>query len=279
MPPLYPKMRERPAEFQINYSSPLWSNLCLAVLGPNGFNNSARVHEASGYRTIGSINTANIWQWIEKINRFALIFPGKSYATFSPANHIPKPGPLTIMCFFSWNAATEQTTFINHYTTNANDGWRILRRQTGNLTYTLGGVGTYEFTEFPISSNDIYFIFARVTGNGGQISMMAARNYNIPTVAAPKTISTMIGAPYQFFLSSNAFQGWLTDVLIWNTILPDSIGYRLADPSNVDLRVDGVPLILPPRRRIWSAIAIEPSHAVLSRRQFGPRVGIRQIQV
>jgi len=253
MPPLYPKMRERPAEFQMNYSSPLWSNLCLAVLGPNGFNNSTRVHEASGYRTIGSINTANIWQWVEKISRFALIFPGSSYVTFSPANHIPKPGPLTIMCFFSWNAATAQTTFINH--SYANDGWRILRRETGNLTYTLGGVGIYEFTEFPISRNDIYFIFARVTGNGGQISMMAARNYSIPTVAASKTISTMIGAPYQFFLSSIFFQGWLTDVLIWNTILPDSIGYRLADPSNVDLRVDGTPLILPPRRRFWPVVS------------------------
>jgi len=44
------------------------------------------------------------------------------------------------------------------------------------------------------------------------------------------------------------------DVMVFNVPLP-AIVWSFADPSNVDLRIDGIPLILPPRRRFWPVVS------------------------
>jgi len=73
----------------------------------------------------------------------------------------------------------------------------------------------------------------------------------------------------------------IADALAWTRMLSEAEIAALADLSNVDLRVGGVPLILPPRRRFWPVAVAEapPAVRIFSRRQFGPRIGTRQVQV
>jgi len=52
------------------------------------------------------------------------------------------------------------------------------------------------------------------------------------------------------------WNGFLTDIMLWSRCLTESEIAALADPSNVDLRVGGVPLILPPRRRFFASVEI-----------------------
>ena len=74
--------------------------------------------------------------------------------------------------------------------------------------------------------------------------------------------------------------GFMADILCFSSKLTQDDAKNLADPSNVDLRVGGVPLILPPRRRVWPVAVAEapPAVQIFSRRQFGPRIGTRQVQ-
>jgi len=51
--------------------------------------------------------------------------------------------------------------------------------------------------------------------------------------------------------------GELSDPCIWRARLGQSELSALADPSNVDLRVGGIPAILPPARRWWPVAVAE----------------------
>ncbi len=78
-----------------------------------------------------------------------------------------------------------------------------------------------------------------------------------------------------FGRDNNSFHGYLTDHALWARILSNNEILALADPSNVDLRVGGVPLILPPRRRIWPVAPVAEA-VFLKRRNLGLRAGSRE---
>jgi len=67
---------------------------------------------------------------------------------------------------------------------------------------------------------------------------------------------------------------WLIDVMYWTRALPDNEVKVVMDPTNVDYRIGGVPLILPPRRQMFPATAAEAA-ALLFRRTLHQRAGSR----
>lgn len=84
---------------------------------------------------------------------------------------------------------------------------------------------------------------------------------------------TMLDFGYGY---NGTFDGFYADAIIWTgrALAPSEIE-QLADPSNVDLRVGGVPLILPPRRRLWP-VAPAAEAVFLKRRNLGLRAGSRE---
>jgi len=60
--------------------------------------------------------------------------------------------------------------------------------------------------------------------------------------------------------ANNSLDGFIADVLVWQGVISLEIMKAVQDPSNVDLRVGGVPLILPPRRRLFTtSVAAGPT--------------------
>ena len=51
------------------------------------------------------------------------------------------------------------------------------------------------------------------------------------------------------------FGGSVVDVIAADAAFSNSEISQMADPFNVDLRIGGIPLILPPRRRYWPVVS------------------------
>jgi hypothetical protein len=67
---------------------------------------------------------------------------------------------------------------------------------------------------------------------------------------------------------------WLTDVMYWTRALSDNEVKAVMDNTNVDYRIGGVPLILPPRRQMFPATTAE-AVTLLFRRNLHQRAGSR----
>lgn len=253
---LYPRMRERPPEFRINYESPLWPGLQFALLGPAGSFVNACAIDMSPYRAVG-IKVAS-WIWVPEVNRLAAWMPTRqNKMKFPNIYYLPQPGPksLAVLAKATINAAR----YLSYQEGAETCGWELWA-YNGYVTYELIGAKRLTLTELPCTPGDVYFLFATLTGNRGQLRVLGSRNYGQPTLASRTLTQDMKPGPNILYCGMRhetltALSGWIIDALIWNTVLPDTVGYELADPSNVDLRVGGVPLILPPRRRYWPVVS------------------------
>jgi len=275
-------MRERPPEFRINYESPLWPGLQFSFLGPNGSFVNGCAAELSPYRAVGSKRAS--WVWVPEISRLAVLMPVWGYyVKFPNVLYLPQPGPKSMCLIGRPNRADPRFVLYSDGTENC--GW-VFWAYNGILRYSFLPVQHHQLTEVPYVQGSTYFVFLTLTGNYGNLRALISKDYAQPVLATRTFATAMKPAPNALHLgmrhaTSHNYEGWLADVLIWNVVLPDTIGYELADPSNVDLRVGNVPLILPPRRRFWPVAVAEapPAVRIFSRRQFGPRIGTRQVQV
>jgi len=261
MPALYPKMRERSPEFRINYESPLWPHLIFSGLGGAGCMGSRVYPDMSPYRRDTRTYGGNSnWIWIPELARYAKRFADESdVAVAYNVYDFPKPGPCTVACWVSSDNVTVHNGIIS-YNDGGNGGWRLTYSPTHYLRYTIGNVADMDFTTLPVAKGEHYFLFLTVTDIPSTIHLLRFKNYSTFETGSV-SISRWNGTPDR--VSVGALRGtvqypligWLADILVWNSLLPQSIGYQLADPSNVDLRVGGVPLILPPRRRFWPVVS------------------------
>jgi hypothetical protein len=79
-----------------------------------------------------------------------------------------------------------------------------------------------------------------------------------------------------FALSENsdaAIDGSIADPMMFERVLSPAEVRAIADPGNTDLRVGGIPLILPKARRLWGVGAVatgwKPAWAVRRQRTIG----------
>lgn len=256
MPPLYPKMRERPLEFRINYGAPLAEGLVFAGLGGHGCVGSmvypdAVVHHNHGY--LVDANAADDWVWIPELKKFALRFyeqnycmaPNRSYLNISHGT----------WCAWAWRDATTASPYP-----------AILckgRVNTQYLLWTEGGTwyarvvinGSKKHCGTPYQNERWTHVLGRHDGTTLWIATDGVQRNSTSAVGSIDvndyglTVGAFIGEPFKW-------RGYLADPMVWNRVLSWAEIAALADPSNVDLRVGGVPLILPPRRRFFASVEI-----------------------
>lgn len=253
MPPLYPRMRERPMEFRINYDAPLAEGLVFAGLGGHGCVGSMVYPDSSLYAnhgTLTNMDAATDWVWDEELGRWVLDFQaGAEYVNL----------PVEILAGLSaWSMSVWAIPLSNAqgYILNAPhaSGNTLLQQRKSKFQAYVGGYATAEiaFQYGPWVNHVITFSGSRF-------------DYYIAGVWQEGRSATWPGAS-AFGLGNRVLsqdRGWIgriCDAAVFNRILTPSEISALADPSNVDLRVGGVPLILPPRRRLFTtAVAAGPT--------------------
>lgn len=253
---LYPKMRERPAEFRINYDAPLAEGLVFAGLGGHGCIGSMVYPDSSLYGNHGKLtnmDAATDWVWVPELGRWGNDFDGAndrisvpsppisnghfSLAAFAFVTNLTRDG--TIWGHRYGSTGTSLLIWFDYATTNT---FRMLidgdRPQTGD-NYGVNGqqwnhvVGVYDGTR------KLYVNGTMGDSDTGTVAFDAGTGWTIGSEGTDRY-----------------FTGMLVDTCIWSRALTPSEISALADPSNVDLRVGGVPLILPPRRRFFASVEI-----------------------
>ena len=112
------------------------------------------------------------------------------------------------------------TRVILSHDSGANNGFRLLIFNE-DLTLTLGGVQTYQFTSLPVPNDEWSFVAVTISGDNGVAT--AYLNENKQSL----NIGTKIGTPDRFIigarsLSQNYFDGFIDEVGIWNVHLNES---------------------------------------------------------
>lgn len=255
---LYPRMRERPPEFRINPGSQLWSGLALAVLGHTP--GSIIVKDSGPIGLVGKLVGTipeDSWRWLEPIKRFGMYFDGvDDYVVFSPTPYWPG-APLSLCAYVT-----------NDYTAN-NAGAAIVYTHMGGLQQSVWGIRYPDGLFLGDSNKQVYLggtfvntirhvasVADATTQYGYSNGVYKGSALNALSFPGPRTYALGLrGASW-----APLWKGLIADVLIFFRIITPSEIAALADPSNVDLRVGGVPLILPPRRRLFTtAVATGPT--------------------
>jgi hypothetical protein len=272
---LYPKMTQRPSDFRLNAASPLYGSLVFAGLGQQP--GTTRYRDASGWANDGTLTNMDPptdWVWDKTLNRFVLDFDGANdYSTRAPG--VVSTEPLSIV---AWAKPTNFAPSVQTIAAIGNNGssgfWRLYLEQTTGQTVaqkqTDAGnphsatAGNATVNAWSHCSAIFLSTTARYAALNGVVWSLDTYNITDPTASFTSVGALRRSSVIHYML------GQLTDVLIvksdWRPYLS-----ALADPTNVDLRVGNVPLILPPARRWWSAAAgpvFKPAWAVQRRRSL-----------
>ena len=303
MPSLYATMRERPENFDLNIDSPLYRGLVFAGLG--SVSKGYRYTDSSLYGNHGTLtgytgagNTPPE-RWSRALGRNVLGFNGSTDYVLSTTlgsfgssqavgggltymawvKYTATTGRLPFFCQSSlWNhgvyfAANTDELFASSGATNKIAFFRILANSTAGPLFattsaisSLNNGGWHHIAAtlgYIPSGQDVTKCAIYVDGVLQGISVSAQSNDWSNYVASNYTYPMTLGArPGSVF-----FSGSMADPMIFSGVLPPWKIAPIADPSNVDLRVGGVPLILPPRRRVFAAAVAGGFQAYWARRQ------------
>ena len=271
MPPLYPKMRERPQEFRINYGAPLAEGLVFAGLGGHGCVGSMVYPDSSLYAnhgTLTNMDAATAFIWDDKLRRLVLTFDRtRSQYVISTYRSV---GVIHSIVFWLWQTETAIAggrskgailwrdgsgigACMSWFQPEMNDDYECYFMNidgTRNSYVSVRGTGTQPRTWH-------HYVFV---ANAGQ----KATNYRDGVYYSgsdygPSTSGTRReGVLWKLGDSQSRtrfMDGFMADILCFSSKLTQDDAKNLADPSNVDLRVGGIPLILPPRRRFWPVVS------------------------
>jgi len=256
MPPLYPKMRERPLEFRINYEAPLAEGLVFAGLGGRGCVGSMVFPDSSLYAnhgTLTNMDAATDWVWIPEIGEFGLEFSGGQRVTTTFYSSLLD---FTASAFFL-ATGRDSTPYDRIYCKNYATGFWMGRVGAANRW----GGGCFNVHDKYVTLTDgIWHHLALVrsgihhwnVGDGGRVVSAIMTNSGAPL----NSDRPLYIGQENYSLNRAYFRGQLARLLLHSRALTPSEIAALADPSNVDLRVGGVPLILPPRRRFFASVEI-----------------------
>jgi len=253
-------MRERPEEFRINYEAPLAEGLVFAGLGGHGCVGSMVYPDSSLYAnhgTLTNMDAATDWVWSPELGRWVLDFDGSNdYVVLPGSLGIIGAGDHTVMALFNLRSGKDKDIIDN---CNGTRGSVLLQvdRDLKLKAHALLSGGVVATGTTTVSYNKWYHGCQRLQGTrllailDGVVDAVR-EGYGAGSGAA-LAHSWMIGARYKPV--GQFWNGQIGDVIAWTHALPLQHIAALADPSNVDLRVGGVPLILPPRRRFWPVVS------------------------
>ena len=135
MPPLYPKMRERPMEFRINYDAPLADGLVFAGLGGHGCVGSMVYPDSSLYAnhgTLTNMDAATDWVWCDELKRFGLYFnnSGNAQVQLSRLPFHTGQGHVSIVTWLRPLGYTSQSAIFGEYKSDWTRNYLYVTRST-----------------------------------------------------------------------------------------------------------------------------------------------------
>lgn len=261
----YPRMKMRPPGFRLNPEWPLYGSIVSAWLPDPNMVGSTDYHDAvgrnpgtlTGYTGAGD-TPADRWKFDPAMNRWVLSCDGTDdYVVCNPVN-VPTGSRFTVMAwakFTTGNAGTAEPICA---------GAAVADSGSFSL-YAYGSASFY----FDIGSTHVAYVSSGTSvttwncwtgiwdgvGHLYRNGVLLAENSNAATYSY-STKPTWIGRR-----STTGFcNGLLGDVLVVRQADVGLLG--LANPSNLDLRLGGVPLILPPARSLWPASTTAPTNAI-----------------
>ena len=256
MPPLYPKMRERPEEFRLNPRWPTFHELLASALGGRQLYPKYVDMYLEPYGYPESLSPI---EWNNDLGRMVYSFPAsinlESWRSTRQGFYVIPPVSTSLLVY-----QRSARTRVSVCELGTEDGYwahspQLNRVGEGQISAywanTSGGDYTYVDSEGGIVT------FYRWHGVGVRYTPLAQCIWNGTIVAQSSGTS---GSPRQFFslilgMAENSLDGFIADVLVWQGVISLEIMKAVQDPSNVDLRIGGIPLILPPRRRFWPVVS------------------------
>ncbi|GIV52539.1 MAG: hypothetical protein KatS3mg038_3282 [Candidatus Kapaibacterium sp.] len=256
---LYPRMTERPLRFRLNPYSPLYYGLALAFLGEGAQEGCTHAIDSGPYQvpTRHYEGQPATLVYDSHLRRPVLSVVSENRRTIRLAYDVILTYPWSAAVWAHQHAVDKITGFGG----TGGIGRTYVWITDSSKVYVAGTLGASTFGG-PGSLVNVWLhgAFSVLNGlvsgwiNGKYMGTNAHTIGDLP-------IRYIHGREDAF--STNT--GYLADLLAWNNrILTTNEAAALADPGNVDLRVGGVPLILPPRRRSWPGITITTQDEVIT---------------
>ncbi|GIV51604.1 MAG: hypothetical protein KatS3mg038_2125 [Candidatus Kapaibacterium sp.] len=260
---LYPRMRERPPEFRLNPQWPLYASLVYAFLPAPTQKECPDVL----WRNPPTVLYGNARiEYSPFLRRFVAVCDTTSDYCAS----YPLTTPLPVK--FTWSCWIFPTNYSGTHRGSVCNFANGIAGFTSDKNIGISDTGVpyaYIYTGAPQRANGPYILqqntWGHVVGVNSIGTLGCALNGTYGTkisVGLPQSTQT----PFAVTLMRSwdgPQTGMIADALLFNDSHENAI-LALADPDNVDLRVGGVPLILPPRRRSWPGITITTQDEVIT---------------
>lgn len=257
-----PRLTQRPDAFVLNRASPLYPGLVFAGLGASAGTNFYRDSSDYGnHGTLTNMDPATDWVWDGTLGRWCLDFDGSN--DYVDVARSPADGA-SRATMFGWFYRPNTATAIyaaHGCTAAANALWGLNRYNDGNIYVAVNsawgsvannGVGWQHLAVIHDGTQSIgWGTSERIYTDG--VERGWARSTGTPSASLSSGYSLHLGRDLSAALGSRYGGGWISDLIIVSAVLPPDYICALADPSNVDLRVGDVPLILP-TRTFWPAV-------------------------
>lgn len=262
------KMRQRPDQFRLNPRSPLAEGLVAFWGGGLGCAGSMTCPDAT--RHLGAdpadgdltdMQAATAWGYSSALGRQG-VFTGGT-AEHVSASIAPLTAPLTISlwCQVAGGVTGKCAIGVGVSGDTSEQTYQLYPSMTGNVQlstrykawafdntgFAALAAGEDAHLAFTVSATSLRF------AKNGVFGWQSART-KTPDPATGANLGHRIDDLVVY--AGYGHVGWLHDVLIHSRVLSDAEVAALADPVNVDLRVGGVPLVLPPRRRAFRTAAV-----------------------
>lgn len=254
----YPRLTERPSEWRLNPEWPLYGALGAWFFGSH--QGTAYVADASrrrnhaaltGFAGAGNL-PVNAWRWFPSIRRFGVWFDGVNDYAITGRNSVGA-GAITLAWWGQKTSPNVQIVLMDKaafYDANGvevyADTQLYVRGGSGtaaNSTSSVyGGMTTMRHQAIVIAGTTAtFYVDGKADGSGAN---------DLPTARAMQLyIGHYPGLGY-------FYTGGQSDLLQFDGDQRWALPY-IADPSNVDLRVGGIPAVLPVRT--WYPVAVPPS--------------------
>ncbi|GIV51434.1 MAG: hypothetical protein KatS3mg038_1955 [Candidatus Kapaibacterium sp.] len=252
---LYPRMRERPPEFRLNPHWPYYGNIVFMLLPMQSFMTPVD-SGLEGYKITWDAKGQNPTRWDTDMQR--LIWDMSSdWAGTAPVPYrftVNDAIGYTLMAFASRRVSTS-AQIISHF---SGTGVHLIINASAymNVNYS-------EYWGRALASDTWYHLCRRRRGDEHTLWVNGQRDIVTINTASTRQ-ENKIGIFRRADGDSQRFVGRVSDAIMLDTAIRDEHISDIADPGNVDLRVGGVPLILPPRRRSWPGITITTQDEVIT---------------
>ena len=264
---LYPRMRERPPEVRLNHASPLAGELeFLGVFTPAG---GPVLRDLSAHKWNGRYEgdfADQLFVWDDRLKRFVANFQSGSinYFRFQNSSRWWFDGKSFSVMTWAWHRQLKTpfyTRQFNYHIPNPPyTGWTLQKTDGGAYHFFLSsGSGRHAQIHAgaipAMTWHHSCGVFRRSSFGELWINGILAKTANVSAISSMSHGYAPCIGNHDRGTAGDNWDGFLADIALFSRALVGAEIAALADPSNVDLRVGGVPLILPPRRRFWPVVS------------------------